>query len=161
MGKKWQSPRRVTHQSCTVNENGELLHYEETTQFVAPGEGFVKIYDGSHLYDGLGDISFMALLQILRRMTFANDGQIVNLGPDVKKTMAASMGVTSTRHVERVVKKMVDCGLLRKIQRGMYQVNPFMFGKGKQGDIDALRTQFVKTAAPPPDDDDDKKEGDT
>lgn len=145
MGQKSQSPRRIRFQTCTVNENGELVHYEETTQFVAAGDGFVKVYDRARLQDALGDISYGAILQVLRRMNFADSGQLVKLDTDAKKEMAKSMGCTSDRQVERVVKKMVDAGLLRKVQRGLYQVNPFLFGKGKQGDIDALRTSYVKS----------------
>lgn len=145
MGKNRQSPRRLKYRTCVINESGEVVHYEETTQFVTSGDGFIKIFDDSCLHGELRDVSYSAVMQIIRRMGFANAGQIVSLGPEVKKDIAASLRLGSDRQVERIVKKLVDCGVLRKLQRGVYQVNPFMFGKGKQEDIDALRADFMKT----------------
>lgn len=143
MGKTGNSPRRIQSRSYTVDENGEVVHYEETTQFVGSADGYVKIFESGWKVKGLEDVSFGLVMDIVRRMTFADEGQIVEINPADKERMARSMGWSSVRQVERMVRKLVDAGVLRKKRRSYYQVNPFMFGRGRQGDIDALRSAYM------------------
>ena len=143
MGKVGNSPRRIQSRSYTVDENGEVVHYEETTQFVGSADGYVKIFEAGWKVRGLEDVSFGLVMEIVSRMTFADSGQIVEINPADKERLALSMGWNSVRQVERMIRKLVDAGVLRKKRRSYYQVNPFMFGRGRQGDIDALRSAYM------------------
>ena len=143
MGKDGNSPRRIQSRSYTVDENGEVIHFEETTQFIGSADGYVKIFESGWKVRGLEDVSFSLVMEIVSRMTFADAGQIVEINPADKERLARSMGWNSVRQVERMIRKLVDVGMLRKKRRSYYQVNPFMFGKGRQGDIDALRSAYM------------------
>lgn len=143
MARAGNSPRRIQSRSYTVDENGEVVHYEETTQFVGSADGYVKIFEAGWKIRGLEDVSFGLVMEIVSRMTFADAGQIVEINPADKERLARSMGWNSVRQVERMMRKLVDAGVLRKKRRSCYQVNPFMFGRGRQGDIDALRSAYM------------------
>ena len=76
-------------------------------------------------------------------MSFADKGQLVELNAIARKEIAEAVGC-SERTVSYQIKILVECGFLRKRQRGIYQVNPFAYGKGTQADIEALRKKYTE-----------------
>lgn len=136
------SSRRVNVRSYTVDANGALVNFEETTKVVGTSDAYIKIFEDGWKVSGLQDVSYRFVMEIVGRMTFADAGQLVALSPADKQLLAEKFG-KSVRQVERMLLAMVESKILRKVRRGYYQVNPYMFGRGRQSDIDALRTRYT------------------
>ena len=145
MPKTGDSSRRLKVQRYTVDENGELVNFEETTKVVSTTDAYIKIFEPGWRLPEMVDVSYSFVVEVIGRMTFADAGQVVSLSPADKDMLARKME-KSVRQVERMLKSMVDAGILRKMRRGHYQVNPFMFGRGRQCDIDALRSRYMVEA---------------
>ena len=136
------SSRRVNVRSYTVDANGALVNFEETTKVVGTSDAYIKVFEEGWKVSGLQDVSYRFVMEIVGRMTFADTGQLVALSPADKQILAEKFG-KSVRQVERMLQAMVASRILRKVRRGHYQVNPYMFGRGRQGDIDALRSRYM------------------
>lgn len=75
----------------------------------------------------------------------AYSGQTFSVSTAWKKELCAELEI-STRAFESAIKTMVDGGIIRRIpeKKGMYQVNPFVFGFGKEDDVDKFRAICLK-----------------
>ncbi|WP_298024582.1 replication/maintenance protein RepL [uncultured Dysosmobacter sp.] len=139
---KTGNSKRLKMRTYTVDENGEVRDSYETYQYVAPIDQYVKQFI-SPGYAGLKDVSMTMGYELIRRMSFADKGQLVELNAIARKEIAEAVGC-SERTVSYQIKILVECGFLRKRQRGIYQVNPFAYGKGTQADIEALRKKYTE-----------------
>ena len=152
MANTGSSSRRVSVRSYTVDANGALVDFAETTKVVETSDAYIKVFEEGGTVSGLPDVSYRFVMEIVRRMTFADTGQMVTLSPADKQILAEKFG-KSVRQVERMLQAMLASGILRKKRRGCYQVNPYMFGRGRQGDIDYLRSRYMLESLrgdPPP-----------
>ena len=74
-------------------------------------------------------------------MTYAKEGQIVNLNKVTKSMIAENMGV-SIKRLDQVIAELRDFDILRKIQNGVYSVNPYIVARGAWADIRKLQMQY-------------------
>lgn len=136
---------RVVRTYTTVDkETGEVLGqqyvYQETQSAAEPS--YWKLYDlpGDVIF-GCGTLDFMR--EVLARTTYANKGQLFVMEPECKSEIAKRLGV-GERMVERLMHQLVDAGIVRRIRRGVYQINPYIYGKGSWPSIAALRGAWDK-----------------
>ena len=80
------------------------------------------------------------LLEVLHRASYAQDGQIVHLGAYDKEQICKATH-KSMRRLEQAITTWVKNRVLIRVARGIYQVNPFIFG-GDWRDIANLRATF-------------------
>lgn len=128
-----------------VDENGKKK--EQRRNLVLQWETeppFVKMYLDTILYlkdlpKGYNSI----LLAFLRHMTYANaeDGQCVFINSAMKRRIAESLDVSISR-IDNVLSELNKGEVLTRIDRGMYRVNPHLFGKGDWQDIAKLRLEI-------------------
>ena len=81
------------------------------------------------------------LLEVLHRASYAQDGQIVHLGAYDKEQICKATH-KSMRRLEQAITTWVKNRVLIRVARGIYQVNPFIFGRGDWRDIANLRATF-------------------
>lgn len=123
---------------------GEITH--QTLLNKVPMEpDYVKIYlDCLGLFSqnlGLDKALNGLLLETLKHMSYAEDGQVIVLNGYVKSQIAKACGKTVAR-LDQALTVWVNNHVLARIARGTYQANPSLFGKGKWADISKLRATF-------------------
>ncbi len=74
-------------------------------------------------------------------MTYAKEGQIVNLNKITKQMIADTLGV-SIKRLDQVISELKGYDILRKIQNGVYSVNPYIVARGSWADIRKLQTHY-------------------
>jgi len=126
------------------SQTGEFLQeVTETSSYVEREPDYVKLYiqDILRLQD-LPKISNNVLMSILKRMGY--NQQIVLIAPtkrQIAKELKIELGTVS-KTVEALCKKEV---LIRE-DRGVYIVNPFLFGRGKWEDVRKIRLTIEYSA---------------
>ena len=136
--------KRVLRENTTVDtQTGEVLKRNYGAVLKEPG--FVKLYfDCLGVYiknDGLSASLNDMLLEVLHRASYAQDGQIVHLGAYDKEQICKA--THSMRRLEQAITTWVKNRVLIRVARGIYQVNPFIFGRGDWRDIANLRATLT------------------
>ena len=141
----------ISEQSTIIDTNtGEVLsEVNKKVQKVRyePEPPFVKVY--LNLLSRFKDlqVSFNPILiELLENTSFAhsNDefgGMIIFINKPMKNIIAKKCGVSLSR-VDHAITEFVKKGYMRRIELGMYQFNPYLFGKGEWKDIQNIRATF-------------------
>lgn len=137
--------------SRVIGDHGQLLDHrtEVTVSKKTNNEPeFVKLYVEQWLTTMRGKPSIMtevlvALINI--GLTFAGNrtsgGMIVHASRFEKQAVADKLGC-SLSNVSNTITKLVAVGALKRVERGVYQVNPNLMGKGNWSDIKALQISW-------------------
>lgn len=145
MNKKKITKETNTEIRSYNNNTGEITHHESkkvTEGYVECEPPFVKMYLDTVL--NLKDIPSALnpiLYEILKRMPWASEDQVVSLNKYIKEQIANSVDMvlgTVNNAITEFVKKEV---LIRKA-RGVYQVNPKYFAKGDWNSVKSLRMKI-------------------
>jgi len=119
---------------------GEVLEVSERIR--GSFSPYVMVFDqGMKALASLKDAPHGLVMAVIHRMSYANNCQRVELPVAVQKEIAAAYGV-SDRTLRRLVSSMEQDGILLREGRGVYQVNPFYFGKGSMTSIMWFRKNF-------------------
>lgn len=147
---------RVTYEQITDDvrvdrETGEIIDQQQTTEVRSivnkkvPNEpDYVKIYkyvNTLFAFKGIKQTLTPFIIEISNHMTYAKEGQIVNLNRTTKAMIAENMGV-STKRLDQVIAELKSYDILRKIQNGVYSVNPYIVARGSWADIRKLQTHY-------------------
>lgn len=135
--------RKIIQESIKIieNENGETVRKEEQTVYGINREpGYIKLYLDNLLYlkdlpAGLNTI----LLSLLKRMNYQNE-VILNAG--IKRIMSEEIKL-SLSSINNAISKFVTAGILIRIEKGVYLLNPHLFGKGEWANISKIRLEVV------------------
>ena len=79
------------------------------------------------------------LYSFLLHASLAKDGMRIVVTAGVKRMMCKKLGIKSPQTIANAISKMVKAGILRRIETGVYMLNPYLFGKGNWQDIEKLR----------------------
>lgn len=137
--------KRILYEETELDSStGEVLKRKTSLQF--PKEpAYVKLYFdclGVVIQnDGLNESLNDMLLEVLKMGSYADEDQTVTLTSYQKKKICDKTG-KSSRRLEQAITIWVKNGVLRRISRGTYRINPFIFGKGEWRDICNLRASF-------------------
>jgi len=137
--------KRILYEETELDSStGEVLKRKTSLQF--PKEpAYVKLYFdclGVVIQnDGLNESLNDMLLEVLKMGSYADEDQTVTLTSYQKKKICDKTG-KSPRRLEQAITIWVKNGVLRRISRGTYRINPFIFGKGEWRDICNLRASF-------------------
>jgi len=114
-------------------ETGEVISTTHTKQFKTASEpNYIKLY--------IQDISYLNELPsgtdriIYAMLPYINYQQEIYINSHNKRKMAEEVGV-SDKHISNTIVKLVKKEILIRIDRGVYQLNTFIFGKGPWKDI--------------------------
>lgn len=125
----------------------ELIHSEQTTTITEKTSepNFVKLYlDHLAIFNGVSLTVNPILAEILRRTTYADDpagAQQVVINRAIKKQISKILDCSESK-INNAITVFVNNDYLRRIDRGLYAVNPKYFGKGDWGNIQKLRATY-------------------
>ena len=140
--------RRVRYQSEIIEVNngtGEVEKYtKQTTSRIPQEPPFIKVYLDYIMF--LNDLSrkhSAVLMCLILHMSYADAeaGQTIFVNAAMKKRIADKLD-TTIGCLNNSLTALVRCGVLFRIARGTYQVNPFIFGRGDWRDIELLRFEI-------------------
>lgn len=132
--------------TTTDKETGEVTTVVNTKKryFEKSDEpNFVKFY-ASHLvhFMGLPSSAGMVLGQMIEEMNYRNE---VLVDRDFKKRYKESRGLSSSDNTDVVAKyltALISKNFIKRIGKGKYFINPYIFGKGDYRDIKTLQTTY-------------------
>lgn len=149
-----------TYKETIVTEdadgNIEETSKERTGKIVRNTEpDFVKIYTKMWCnFNQIPDVYSNLFLLLVTNMTYCDaadleHSQIVNTGEPWATTFMQKLGWKRAMY-QRALKALCDCNAIRKVSRGVYQINPAYAGKGEwkynprlaRGGVEDLVAQF-------------------
>lgn len=133
---------RTIYKSTTVNhETGEIK--ESTTVRAVKGEepSYIKLYlqDISYLY-GLPATAGDLMHELLQYVTYGTQ-QIV-LNASVKEKICEVTGIAKQTLNNRL-QDLVNKGIIARDGRGVFVLNPYLFGKGDWKSVRELRSKNI------------------
>lgn len=133
------------------SETGAIIAHEQTKEVKSivnkkiPNEpDYIKIYkyvNTLFAFKGIKQSLTPFIIEISNHMTYAKEGQIVNLNRTTKSIIAENLGV-SVKRLDQVISELRRYDILRKIQNGVYSVNPYICARGSWSDIRKLQTSY-------------------
>lgn len=134
-----KATKKHTYESVqtVISESGELIEQTSTREsYVANEPGYVKLYLQDVLQlSGLPKSHHDILMCVLKEMNWENK---VYLAGKLKKDIIARLGIKLTTF-DKALASFVREEILYQVDRGVYLVNPYLFGKGAWKDIKAIR----------------------
>ena len=138
MPKIKQSVELVEH-----DQNGVVTH-DLKNQTISYGvePNYIKLYlqDVLYLTDMPGRYSGL-LMALLKRVSYAGseDGLCVPLLPRTKRIICQELGWKGVQTLDNALRALVKGDILFRVDRGLYRLNPYLFGRGEWQDISRLR----------------------
>lgn len=103
----------------------------------------VKVYaEGEKVVKSLSEVNYKVLKRLLARMLDAKNSSYamcVYLDGEEKRQVCAELGFEKKSRLDTALATFCKKNILKRVARGMYQFNPFMFGKGEWRYIAQLR----------------------
>lgn len=122
-------------------KTGEIEESTVVTTFTEkiPNEpAFIKLYLADILYlKGLQTTQSSLLFALLQQMNYQNE---IVLNASIKRRIAKDVGLT-TGTIDNNLSNFVKKNILFRVDRGVYQANPILFGRGEWKDIYKLRLE--------------------
>ena len=122
-----------------IDENGiERTDVKETTRKIerSTEPDFIKLYTKMWCeFNEVPDAYRGLFLELVVRMTYCNSSdlessQLVNTGSPWSDSIMAALDWKKAMY-QRGLRALCDCGAIRKVGRGVYQVNPLYAGRGE------------------------------
>lgn len=133
-------------ETSVINDQGDLVS-KRANKTLAWGDepAFIKFYLQDVLY--LSDMPkkhSKVLYELLKRATYAGDedGMQVCLSAGLKRMMMKSLGCKNIQTIDNALCDLTKGKVLYRIETGVYQFNPYLFGKGDWQDINRLRLEI-------------------
>lgn len=133
---KFQKNRTTFYNKLVKDDMGVVHSTEEASQKVPKEPNFIKLYlqDISvlkGLQSGYKDILYM-LLCLMKY-----DNYIFSISKYDKEQIIKNLGLNSVQQVDNAIQKLKKAGIILavvdkdgKVQRGTFEFNPYLFGKG-------------------------------
>lgn len=129
-----------------LNEYGEIISRRANRTLSWGSEpAFVKLYLQDVLYlSDMPKYHEKILYELLKRSTYAGDknGMQVSLSAGTKRLMCKDLGIKNTHSIDNALSDLVKGKILYRIETGVYNFNPYLFGKGDWQDIARLRLEI-------------------
>ena len=133
-------------ETSVINEQGELVSKRANKTLSWGSEpAFIKLYLQDILY--LSDMPTKhsaVLYELLKRASYAGerDGMQVIINASLKRRIADALGLKNVGSVSNAITDFVKGKILYRADVGMYNFNPYLFGKGDWQDISRLRLEM-------------------
>lgn len=137
----------ATERMVFDKETGELLeHTEDKYKVVSIEPNYIKVYIDAMSYFITAEEQGMEtslLFEMAKRMTYANDAapnQVAMYGM-IKESIAKQLD-TSLGTIDNTLVKLCKKDLIRRIGRGVYELNPIIFAKGNWSSIRKIQMEW-------------------
>lgn len=139
---------RISQTTELVEYNGDTGEVTRETKTTTTNWGtepdYIKLYLQDVLY--LSDLPTQyasALMAIVKRVTYAGDdhGMCLILAPMIRDDMCKELGLKNRQSLANVLQKLVKGQILFHVGRGVYRLNPYLFGRGTWADIAKIRME--------------------
>lgn len=142
--------KTITSGETIINtENGQIVSKTSHQHFKLDTEdSYVKVYlEGLNYIRDMPKDCFALLCKLMELCTYAeptepngtNDSFHINLMTSRKKRLADELGYKTTKPISNLLTELVDGGVLFRLDRGTYRLNPWLFGRGDWANMVAVR----------------------
>ena len=151
------SKTRILHEEVNsetlVDSNGSVTEQISTTKktYSFPKEpNYIKLYfDHLNAFNGIQVSMSPILYDFLKYSTYAdpedeNGGMILICNKALKERVAKTCEVSLSR-VDHAITEFVKKEYMTRLGTGLYQFNPFLFGKGDWRDVYKIRATYDYT----------------
>ena len=127
---------------------GEKYIYKSAVHKIGGEDDYIKIYhNGMHYLSDIPSDCLELLTILLPYMTYAENpnsptyrySMTIIISADLKKRIAKQMNYKSVNAISNLLTELTDGGILKRLARSIYRVNPFIFGRGEYRDIVLVR----------------------
>lgn len=136
---------QLFEKSIVDGETGEILSQEINTAYTIPKEpDYIKLYIRDILYlQDMPENLTPFLMSLVKRMTYASSdwGNCVVLNAAIRKVIQKECGYKARQTVYNNTRKLIQGGILKEIVKDVYQLNPYIFGRGEWKDIEKIRAE--------------------
>lgn len=133
-------------ETSVFNEQGEMIS-KRANRTLSWGDepNYIKLYLQDIMY--LSDMPkkhTKILYALLKRASYAGDknGMMVSISAGLKRMMAKELNYKSVQPIDNALCDLTKGKVLYRIETGVYQFNPYLFGKGDWQDIANLRLEI-------------------
>lgn len=139
--------RRVKTVVTVDDQTGEVKDMMSVYVSEAKKEpAYVKMYmDGIETLYNMRPYCWPVLIWMVKRMSYSNEGQCFEFGAPMRRRAGEELGV-SVERVNHAVSDLVKTGAVLRIERGLYQLSPVIFGRGEWKEIAKLRERTRRNA---------------
>jgi len=133
-------------ETSVINERGEIVN-KRANKILSWGAepSYIKFYLQDILYfSDMPKHHEKILFELLKRACYAGekDGMQITLNASVKKRIASELEIKNIRSINNVLSDLVKGKILYRVDTGLYNLNPYFFGKGDWQDIARLRLEI-------------------
>lgn len=136
---------QVIEKSIIDGGTGELISQETNATYTLPKEpDYIKLYIRDILYlQDMPENLTPFLMSLVKRMTYASSdwGNCVVLNAAIRKVIQEECGYKARQTVYNNTRKLIQGGILKEIVKDVYQLNPYIFGRGEWKDIEKIRAE--------------------
>lgn len=133
-------------ETLVINEQGELVSKRANRTLSWGSEPtYIKLYLQDVLYLSDMPTKHSAILyELLKRATYAGDedGMQVIINASLKRRIKETLGFKNLSSVNNAITDFVKGKILYRADVGMYNFNPYLFGKGDWQDVARLRLEI-------------------
>lgn len=139
--------RRVKTVVTVDDQTGEVKDMMSVYVSEAKKEpAYVKMYmDGIEMLYNMRSYCWPVLIWMVKRMAYSNAGQYFEFGAPMRRMAGEELGV-SVERINHAVSELVKAGAVLRVDRGLYQFSPMIFGRGEWKDIAKLREAARRNA---------------
>lgn len=140
-----KNSKKVTNQTNTIITDADGVVQEintSKTYAVDVEPPYVKVYFQDICYlSGTPRRYAVLLWALVKRMSYVSDSlpMCVVLNKAVKKDICKEIGWSNPNSIDTSIPALIERGLIRRYDRGTYQFNPYIFGRGNWGEIAKLQ----------------------
>jgi hypothetical protein len=133
-------------ETMVINDKGEMVEKRANKTLSWGAEpSYIKLYLQDVLY--LSDMPKKydsVLYQLLKRASYAGDkdGMQVSISAGMKRIIQKELGFKNVGSINNAITDLVKGKIMYRIDTGIYEFNPWIFGKGDWQDIARLRTEI-------------------
>lgn len=146
-----QTFKQTTSEILYNEQTGEVIKQEKTSNYITKNTSlveaepeYIKLYTYTNTlfsFMGINTDLTKYIIEISKYMTYANKGQTVTLTRFQKQEIADTLKV-SLKRIDQIIAELVKNNILKRIQAGVFQVNPHIVSKGAWGEVKNLQAQF-------------------
>ena len=129
-------------ETLVMNDQGEMVSKKANKVLSWGAEpSYIKLYLQDILYLSDMPTKHSAILyELLKRSSYAGDkdGMQVIVNASLKRRIKETLGFKNMSSINNAITDFVKGKILYRVDVGMYNFNPFLFGKGDWQDISRL-----------------------